>query len=412
MRGMSHRKWLLHDSSMMLQFGTQSCQLASRPDCCLQVREQEALGSTQRAFELQQLAAGSGSLLESSQLAAAAQRHSEQAQTASQMAQLARAEAERLSETSPAVGLAADSPEAGQLSNSPAPVAPEVMLTSIATDHQTPSTAESADPASAAADAGLVVVLEADSTAEAMTAALNADSQLIPDSELASNTAGSPGLSHKSAELIHSLSSKMQAAMQQLIASAALQSSSSVKNGLGITPAQPQHLGVPVSPQVSQGGSCQPQGSGHVTAHGDSQHLPGMQSTVLWTNASQQSPALSQQASSQIPGTATRSFQASTYTFVIPEMPAHTTGQSPRDGAGPSGMQLHLMHQLEGLERSVRRVEQQVSCTKQTRRRLKAASLPAQVLPFLIIEWFVSYLCLHSFVYLFIYMCIYLSLSV
>ena len=355
------------------------------------MREQEALGSTHRAVELQQLAAGSGSLLESSQLAAAAQRHSQQAQTASQMAQLARAEAERLSETSPVAGLAADSPEAGQLTNRPAPAASEV----VATDHQTPSTAESADAVSAAADAGLVVVLEADSTAEAMTAALNADSQLRPDFELASNTAGSPGLSHNSAELIHSLSSEMQAAMQQLIASAALQSSSSVENGLDIISAQQQLLGTSVFPQASHGGSSQPHVVGHVIAHGDSQHLPGMQSTALWTNASQQSPALSQQASSQIPGTATRSFQASTYSFAIPEMSAHTTGLSPRDGEGPSGMQLHLMHQLEGLERSVRRVEQQVSCTKQIRRRLKAASLPAQVLPFLFIQLFVYCLCIH-----------------
>ncbi len=357
------------------------------------------MGSTQRAVELQQLAAGSGSLLESSQLAAAAQRHSEQAQTASQMAQLARAEAERLSETSPAVGLPADSPASGQLTNSPAPAASEVMSTSIATDQQSPSTAESADPISAAADGGLVVVPEADSTAEAMTAALNADTQLRPDSELMLNTAGSPGLSHNSAELIHSLSSEMQAAMQQLIASAALQSSASVENGLGITSAQQQHLGISVSPQVSHGGSSRPQGAGHVTAHGDSQHLPGMQSTALWTNASQQSPALSHHASLQIPGYATRSFLASAHSFAIPEMPAHSTGLSPRDGEGPSGMQLHLMHQLEGLERSVRRVEQQVSSTKQTRRRLKAASLPAEVLPFL----FLNYLFI-------IYVSIYLSL--
>lgn len=338
------------------------------------------MGSTRRAIELQQLAAGSGSLLEASQLAAAAQRHSEQAQTASQMAQLARAEAERLSETSPVMGLAAGSPEFGPLTSSPAPAASEVMPTAIATDHQTPSTAESADPVSAAAEGGLVVALEADSTAEAMTTAMNADS------ELASNTAGSSGLSHDSAELIHSLSFEMQAAMQQLIGTAAVQSSASVDNSLGITPAQQQHVGLCVSHQVSHEGSSQNQGARHVIAHGDSQHLSGMQSSALWTNISQQSPPLSHHASSQIPGTATRSFQASTYTFAIPEMPAHTTGLSPRDGESPSGMQLHLMHQLEGLERSVRRVEQQVSSTKQTRRRRKAVSLPAQVLPFLFVS--------------------------
>ncbi|KAL0022404.1 hypothetical protein WJX77_008671 [Trebouxia sp. C0004] len=335
-----------------------------------EVREQEAMGSTQRATELQQLAAGSGSLLESSQLAAA--------QTASHMAQLARAEAERLSEPSPAVGLAVDSPESGLLTNNPAPAALEHMSTYIPTDHQTPNTAESAGPASTAADDGLVVVLKANSAAEATTAAMIADSRLKPDSELASNTASSSGLSHDSAELIHSLSSEMQAAMQQLIASAALQSSASVERGRGITSAPQQQLGLSVSHQVSHGVSSQPQGAGRVIAHGDSQQLPGMQSTALWTNASRPTAALSHQASSQIPGTATRSFQASTYMFAIPEMPAHTTGLSPRDGEGPSGMQLHLMHQLEELERSVRRVEQEVSSTKQNRRRLKAASLPAQ----------------------------------
>ena len=371
------------------------------------------MGSTQRAVELQLLAAGSGSLLESSQLAAAAQRHSEQAQTASQLAQLARAEAERLSETSPAMGPAADSPESGQLTNSPAPAASELMSTSIATDHQTPSTAKNADPISAAADDGLVVVSKADSKAEATTAAMNADSQLRPDSGLASNTAGLSGLSHISAELIHSLSSEMQAAMQQLIVSAALQSSASVENGLDITFAQQQRLGLSVSHQVSHGGSSQPQGAENVIAHKDSQHLPGMQSTALWTNTSQQSPAMSHQASSLIPGTATRSFQASAHSFAIPEMPAQITGLSPRDGEGPSGMQLHLMHQLEGLERSVRRVEQQVSSTKQTRRRLKAASLSAQVLPFCLLNhlfiiyvsiyWFIS-LSICSFIYALIYL--------
>ena len=183
------------------------------------------------------------------------------------------------------------------------------------------------------------------------------------------------------------------------------------ENGLGITSGQQHHLGISISPRVSHGGSSQPQRVGHVTAHRDSQHLPGMQSTALWTKASQQSPILSQQASSQIPGTANRSSQASTYTFAIPEMPADTFGLSPRDGEGPSGMQLHLMHQLEGLERSVRRVEQQVSCTKQTRRRLKAASLPAQVLPFLFIQLFVYCLCIHVlFTYPFVHLSVCLSI--
>lgn len=49
-------------------------------------------------------------------------------------------------------------------------------------------------------------------------------------------------------------------------------------------------------------------------------------------------------------------------------------------GRGFSGMQLHLMHQLEGLERSVQGIEEQVRSNKQTRRLLKAVSTPVQVL--------------------------------
>ena len=62
-------------------------------------------------------------------------------------------------------------------------------------------------------------------------------------------------------------------------------------------------------------------------------------------------------------------------------MPKQAVTQQPAEGVGRelSGMELHLIHQLQGLERSVQRVEEQVSSNKQTRRLLKAVSTPVQV---------------------------------
>ena len=63
--------------------------------------------------------------------------------------------------------------------------------------------------------------------------------------------------------------------------------------------------------------------------------------------------------------------------FHMPEQAARAVSdESPQRGL--SGMELHLMHQLEGLERSVQRVEEQVSSNKQTRRLLKAVVTPVQ----------------------------------
>lgn len=63
--------------------------------------------------------------------------------------------------------------------------------------------------------------------------------------------------------------------------------------------------------------------------------------------------------------------------FHIPKQaPRAVSDESPQRGL--SGMELHLMHQLEGLERSVQRVEEQVSSNKQTRRLLKAVATPVQ----------------------------------
>ena len=63
--------------------------------------------------------------------------------------------------------------------------------------------------------------------------------------------------------------------------------------------------------------------------------------------------------------------------FHMPKQAARAVSdESPQRGL--SGMELHLMHQLEGLERSVQRVEEQVSSNKQTRRLLKAVVTPVQ----------------------------------
>ena len=340
------------------------------------------MGSTQRAAELQQLAAGSGSLLESSQLATAAQRCSQQAQTASQMAELARAEAERLSGNSTALGLSADGPESGVSANGPGLAASEVVSTSAAVEGQVQSTESGSSPfsASAVADVSSVLTAEADSAAEAQTAVSTVGSQPRPVAELAPGSTGTSGMTHDSIELIHSLSAEMQATMQRLVASAQAQSSSSsYMHGQGMTTAV-QHGAVGVSTpwQTSHVTGAQSQGSDHVSVS-----RLGMHSSALVTPAQLQTPSLPHQAAWQLPGDPNSSFQGPAHPQMdaTPGLPTQATNRSPKADEIPSGMQLHLMHQLEGLERSVRRVEQQVSATKQTRRRLKTASLPAQVQP-------------------------------
>ena len=306
------------------------------------------MDSTQRALELQQLAAGSTSPLDSSQLSAAAQRCSEEAQTAAQMAFLARAEAERLSGDGPG-------PVLGLSGNSPAPAVPEVVSTAAAVDDG------STDVDSTAGTPSVSTAMNADSAvmAEAKSAAASSDTDLTTQAEVVS---GLSGLSHDSAELIHSLSSEMQAAMHQLVASISLSTPTSQESWHEV-------LHISVSQQVPGSESLR-------------MSAPAMFNTTLGTSSSQQTPVLPSQPPWQIPGISPSSFLGSAQSPGTSAMPDQAPGgevHSPRD-EGPSGMQLHLMHQLEGLERSVRRVEQQVSSTKETRRRLKTASLPAQVL--------------------------------
>ena len=354
------------------------------------------MGRTQRALELQQLAAGSVSLLESSQLSAAAQRCTEQAQTAAQIAKLARAEAERLSEKSPepempangpclgpssdspaselstgqfGLGLLAPDPVPGLSADGPAPDVSRLEPASATIDFESPHIDVSTASASASTAAGL----NAASSAAADPAAARDDSQAPAGHhhhQLASRMGAASGLSHHSVEFIHSLSSEMQAAMQQLVATASGEMP-------GVNPARSRHSGMSLTQLVPQLAVSQSQGVGH-TDLGISQSSLGRHDSPLGTDASQQAPVLPYHAPWTFPNIEISSGLESMLSPELPELPHQATEINPRD-EGPSGMQLHLMHQLEGLERSVRRVEQQVSSTKQTRRRLKTTSLPPQV---------------------------------
>ena len=302
---------------------------------------------TQRALELQQLASTSHSLLEAQQLSAAAQRYTEQAEAAAHMASLARADADALTAPGPApVGLSADGPALGPSADAPA--------------------AEHAPGSSAA---GSTLGLSADSPA----LGLSADGPVAAAAELQPVTAGIdlPELSlHESAagcsEFVHSLSAELQAAMQQLIASTglSLRTASAADSALHDARTQQQTL-----EQLRRSAP----GAGHLSL------MPGACKGPI---AFQQTLERSSHTPWQIP------------TLIVPSVPAPAStprgftsapgGSDTAMGAeqgsalgsaesSPSGLQLHLMHQLAGLERSVQRVEQGVSSSKQTRRRLKTA---------------------------------------
>lgn len=314
----------------------------------LQEREQKAMGSSQKALELQQLAAGSGSILESSQLSAAAQQCTAEAEIAAQVASLARAEAERLSCNGPSPGPSANSPAPGTFANSPAPGSQSIAAT--AESHMPGNVAESG-PASLPAASAVA-------TAAANESQLGTHVQ--PDSASTEHTE----LSRTSMEFIRGLSSDMQAAMQQLVAN--VQCSSSVAS----VQAQPE------SPSWAEPVSQQP---ATATGYGTRQGLSGVWASDLGVSTSSQMSDLPNQTRWHIPSIDTASTSWQGVTSGMPALPDQATEEDARD-AGPSGMQLHLVHQLEGLERSVRRVEQQVSSTKETRRRLKTAYVPAQVI--------------------------------
>ena len=324
----------------------------------MQEREQKALSSTQRALELQQLAAGSVSPVDFSQLSAAAQRCTAAAEEAAQVASLARAEAANLADNGPALGvyvespvlagngpaLAGNGPALGLFANSPAPV-PSTMAALFegvlpSDESELPSTSLPAAEATDTAEAALHLRLSAQTHASSFEHLQR---------------------SMSSVDMIRGLSSDMQAAMQQLVASAAMSSSSAVLQEA--EPETPSSVGVP---------SWNPP-SGVDMKHEQGQGLPDLYTSNLAVSSSYQMPHLPDQASWQIPRVDTNPLLGlAAGTPTLPE-------QAPAENLGPSGMQIHLMHQLHGLERSVRRVEQQVSSTKQTRRRLKTASLPTQV---------------------------------
>ena len=317
--------------------------------CPLQEREQKALNSTQRALELQQLAAGTDSTLESSQLSAAAQRCTAQAEEAAQVASLARAEAARLVDHGPSLGNAAECP---------APVFPSMVALlagALPSDESTALPAGEAADTAAAAEAALPVRVNAGID---VSAAEHAQS----NTQLSAQLSAQLSTSRMSLEVIRGLSLDMQAAMQQLVASA---HSSSLATLPGA------ESGGPNSAMPSRD-------MGTATEFGQGQGLPDLHTSTLAASSSYQMPHLPDQASWQIPSLNPNPVEAMTMTAGIPALPEQATGEGVEDEV-PSGMQIHLMHQLDGLERSVRRVEQQVSSAKQTRRRLKIALLPAQV---------------------------------
>ena len=303
------------------------------------------MNSTQRALELQQLAAGTDSTLESSQLSAAAQRCTAQAEEAAQVASLARVEAARLVDHGPSLGNAAECP---------APTSPG-MVASLA--GALPS--DESALASATLPAG-----EAADTAAAAEAAVPVRLNAGIDVSAAEHAQLSTQLStsRMSLEVIRGLSSDMQAAMQQLVASA---HSSSLATLPGAESGGPN----PAMPSWDVGTA---------TEYGQGQGLPDLHTSTLAASSSYQMPRLPDQASWQIPSLNSNPVEAMAMAAGIPALLEQATAEGVEDEV-PSGMQIHLMHQLDGLERSVRRVEQQVSSAKQTRRRLKIALLPAQV---------------------------------
>ena len=285
-------------------------------------------------MELQQLAAGSDSIVDSSQLSAAAQQCTAQAEEAAQLACLARAEAARLADHGPFLGSAAESPP---------PAAPSmVALLAGALPSNESALASTSLPAGNAADT-------AAAAEAAVPARLNAGTHV---------SAEHAQLSEMSLEVIRGLSSDMQAAMQQLVASAHSSSSTAL-------------------PGAESGNSNSAEipswNTGIAAVYGPGQGLPDLHTSTLATSSTYQMTHW------QIPRSDTNPQEGMAVAAGIPALPEQATGEDVEDQA-PSGMQIHLMHQLDGLERSVRRVEQQVSSTKQTRRHLKFASPAAQVI--------------------------------
>lgn len=343
----------------------------------MQEREQKAMSDSQRALELQQLAAGSVSPLDASQLSAAAQRCSSKAEEAAQIAALARAEAARMSGHSPALGAAAGNPALEVSAERPAPGAlaessasgPSAERPALGASAESPAPmpmAMAASLESAVPNSGAELVTDSLLAAEGDSIAADIALQNRLNAQTDASPAEQTQLSSSSADVVRGLSSEMQAAMQQLVASARL-SSTTAMPGPGSETATPSWAGTHAW------------GTGAATEYGRGQGLPDMSSPTLAASSSYQTPDLPNQASRQVPDLASPLRLA--VAAEIPALPEQVS-EGDAEEQGLSGMQIHLMHQLEGLERSVRRVEQQVSFTKQTRRRLKSASsLPQVTLP-------------------------------
>lgn len=315
----------------------------------MQEREQEALSSSLRALELQQLAAGSNSPLDASQLSAAAQRCNSEAEEAAQMASLARAEAARLLGHGPALGASAERPAPEASAESPASALGDVA-----------ASLEGALP-----NRGAEYLAASAEAAYDDTKAAGAAMQLRPSAQIDASSAECAQLRKSSVNVVRRLSADMQAAMQRLVASTRSLSSAAMPGPESET-ATPSWAGVHAGR------------AGTAAEYEQGQGMPDLSIPYLGASSAYQMPHLPNQTSWQIPEVDSTFALRSAEDAQIPPLSDQVTVEDGED-RGLSGMQIHLMQQLEGLERSVRRVELQVSSTKQTRRRLKTPSSLTQV---------------------------------
>ena len=233
--------------------------------------------------------------------------------------------------------------------------------------------------------------------------------QLDCEAAMSSTTVTSPQ-ECSAATVIQSLSADMHAAMQQLLAAAPIRDNSCVSRHHQDV-LQAAHSTAQQSPDVdtiaSQEASRQHTSDTDASPLaepflGSSQTLrlsetaealpPGLPQQAPLTDGradaqlmlrpypqpNQQQPCLQHTQEQQGSGGTHQGHMAPWGSFHLPKQ-AVTLLSAEGVDRGLSGMELHLIHQLEGLERSVQRVEEQVSSNKQTRRLLKAVSTPVQV---------------------------------
>lgn len=367
--------------------------------------------SSERAHSLQQLAAGSAVLSEASQLSAAAQQCIARAEQAAQMALLARAEAARLSGTALPLQTALHTASAPTADSSDhAAVSPAALSVndpaSATMTRQLTTEVSTSQPAVCSSDHATATDLGAPCDPEIAADIVDMLSMQLPNLGLSANVFLPSSPQQKSAaQLVQSLSADMRAAMQQLLASAPSASDSDMHGGPRAAAVYPnvrgsdassprdmqqQHLSTEASQVKHQSHAFV--GSGLLDFHANGAEL---QSHDLPEQAAQSLPYLAQPDVGKIPSSSTPQQQQQQSipgrihakhavpwsSFRLPKQASRVESDE-EVMRGFSGMELHLIHQLEGLERSVQRVEEQVSSNKQTRRLLKAVSTPAQVTTF------------------------------